>query len=164
MLVHTKKGLFVLCYLALNLPADKLFFMAQINWHDTHAKSLTVGDKVADIVATGMGSWKFIIWQTIIVLIWMALNIIAFIRHWDPYPFILLNLIFSTQAAYAAPIIMMSQNRQADRDRVQAQNDYQTNIEAKQEIEALQIQLNKIETEKLDKIITMLNEMKLQSK
>jgi uncharacterized membrane protein len=138
--------------------------MEQINWHDTHAKSLTVGDKVADIVATGMGSWKFIIWQTIIVLIWMALNIVAFIRHWDPYPFILLNLIFSTQAAYAAPIIMMSQNRQADRDRIQAQNDYQTNIEAKQEIEALQIQLNKIETEKLDKIITMLNEMKLQSK
>jgi uncharacterized membrane protein len=138
--------------------------MEQINWHDTHAKSLTVGDKVADIVATGMGSWKFIIWQTIIVLIWMALNIVAFIRHWDPYPFILLNLIFSTQAAYAAPIIMMSQNRQADRDRIQAQNDYQTNIEAKQEIEALQIQLNKIETEKLDKIITMLNEMKIQSK
>ena len=90
----------------------------------------------------------------------MLLNIVAFIRHWDPYPFILLNLIFSTQAAYAAPIIMMSQNRQADRDRQQALEDYETNVAAKLEIEALQIQLNKIETEKLDKIMEMLIEMK----
>ena len=90
----------------------------------------------------------------------MALNIIGFVQHWDVYPFILLNLIFSTQAAYAAPIIMMSQNRQSERDRIQAQNDYQTNIDAKMEIEALQIQLNKMETEKLDKIIIMLEEMK----
>ncbi len=67
----------------------------------------------------------------------MALNILGVINHWDPYPFILLNLLFSTQAAYAAPIIMMSQNRQSDRDRTQALADYQTNVEAKQEIEAL---------------------------
>ena len=76
------------------------------------------------------------------------------------YPFILLNLIFSTQAAYAAPIIMMSQNRQTERDRVQAQSDYQTNIEAKLEIEALQIHLTNIETQKLDKIIALLEEIK----
>ena len=136
--------------------------MAQKNWHDRHAESLTVGEKVADSVANGMGSWKFIIWQSIFVVCWMILNIIGFIYHWDAYPFILLNLIFSTQAAYAAPIIMMAQNRQADRDRIQAENDYQCNIDAKQEIEALQIQLNKIETEKLDKIIAMLQEMKLK--
>jgi uncharacterized membrane protein len=110
-----------------------------------------------------MGSWKFIIWQTVVVIIWMTLNIIGFIRHWDPYPFILLNLIFSTQAAYAAPIIMMSQNRQSARDRIQAQDDYQTNIDAKREIEALQIHLNKLETEKLDKIIAMLQEMKTKA-
>lgn len=129
-------------------------------WHEKHEETLTVGDRMSDSIASGMGSWKFIIWQTVIVLIWMALNIVGFVRHWDAYPFILLNLIFSTQAAYAAPIIMMSQNRQADRDRIQAQSDYQTNIDAKLEIEALQIQLNKIETEKLDKIIAMLTEMK----
>lgn len=134
--------------------------MAQNNWHEIHEESLSVGDRMADSIAEGMGSWKFIIWQTVVVLVWMALNIVGLIQHWDPYPFILLNLIFSTQAAYAAPIIMMSQNRQADRDRIQAQNDYQTNLEAKQEIEALQIQLNKIETDKLDKIIKMLEEMK----
>jgi len=70
----------------------------------------------------------------------------------------LLNLVFSTQAAYAAPIIMMSQNRQSDRDRVQAQADYQTNIDAKLEIEALAKKLNSLEVDKLDKIIRMLEE------
>lgn len=109
-----------------------------------------------------MGSWRFIIWQTIFVVLWMALNVIGFIYHWDAYPFILLNLIFSTQAAYAAPIIMMSQNRQGERDRMQALEDFRTNQEAKLEIEALQIQLNKIETEKLDKIIQMLEKMNIE--
>ena len=136
--------------------------MAHINWHHKHEQSLTFGDKVADTVANGMGSWNFIIWQSIFVVIWMALNVIGFVRHWDTYPFILLNLIFSTQAAYAAPIIMMAQNRQACRDRLQAENDYQTNLDAKLEIEALQCHLTKIETEKLDKIIMMLEEMKLK--
>jgi len=133
--------------------------MAQ-TWHDKHEQTLGFGDKVADAVANGMGCWKFIIWQTIFVILWMALNITAYVKHWDVYPFILLNLIFSTQAAYAAPIIMMAQNRQSDRDRIQAQNDYQTNIDAKQEIEALQLHLSKIETEKLDKIIIILQEMR----
>lgn len=132
----------------------------QSTWHEKHYETLTVGDKIADSVATGMGSWRFIILQTIFVIIWMTLNIIGFFYHWDAYPFILLNLIFSTQAAYAAPIIMMAQNRQSERDRVQAQEDYRTNFEAKKEIEALQLQLNKLETEKLDKIISMLQELK----
>ena len=130
------------------------------NWHDQHRETLSFGSRVADKVAAGMGSWRFIIIQTIIVIIWMALNFVAFISHWDPYPFILLNLLFSTQAAYAAPIIMMAQNRQNERDRIQAQADYQTNIDAKLEIEALTLKLNQIEVEKLDKIITMLEEMK----
>ena len=134
--------------------------MEKKTWHERHLASLTFGDRIADSVANGMGSWKFIIWQTIIVIFWMAFNVVGFVRHWDVYPFILLNLIFSTQAAYAAPIIMMSQNRQNKRDREQAQNDYQTNTEAKLEIEALQIHLNKLETEKLDKILQMLEEMK----
>ena len=134
--------------------------MSIINWHQKHVATSSIGDRLSDNVAKGMGSWKFIIWQTVIVLIWMMLNVVAFVRHWDPYPFILLNLIFSTQAAYAAPIIMMAQNRQSQRDRIQAENDYLTNVEAKKEIEALQIHLNKIETEKLDIIIKMLQEMK----
>ncbi|MBL7703193.1 MAG: DUF1003 domain-containing protein [Ferruginibacter sp.] len=134
--------------------------MSAKTWLDKHKETLTPGQRIADAVAAGMGSWKFIIWQTIFVMIWMALNVIGFVRHWDAYPFILLNLIFSTQAAYAAPIIMMSQNRQSERDRLQAQDDYQCNLEAKQEIESLQMQLNKIETDKLDKIMAMLEEMR----
>ncbi len=134
--------------------------MASNTWHEKHESQLNFGQRLSDKIAGGMGSWKFIIWQTIIVIIWMSLNIIAFVNHWDPYPFILLNLIFSTQAAYAAPIIMMAQNRQSQRDRIQADNDYHTNLEAKKEIEDLQIHLSKIETEKLDKIIALLQEMK----
>ena len=127
--------------------------MENKTWHQKHKDSLSFGDRLADKVANGMGSWAFIIWQSIIVVMWMILNVVGFIQHWDVYPFILLNLIFSTQAAYAAPIIMMSQNRQNQRDREQAQHDYQTNIDAKKEIEALQLQLSKIENEKLDKIL-----------
>ena len=134
--------------------------MAQKNWHEKHVETSTFGQRIADAVANGMGSWHFIIIQTLFVIVWMALNVVGWVYHWDVYPYILLNLIFSTQAAYAAPIIMMAQNRQNQRDRMHAQEDYQTNIEAKLEIEALQKQLNKLETEKLDKIIVMLNEMK----
>jgi len=130
------------------------------NWHAKHFETLSFGGKIADSVAKGMGSWRFIIIQTILVLLWMGLNLVGFIYHWDVYPFILLNLVFSTQAAYAAPIIMMSQNRQNDRDRLHAEEDYKTNVDAKKEIEALSIILKTIEVEKLDKIIIMLQELK----
>lgn len=132
----------------------------QKTWHEKHRSSLSFGGRIADAVAKGMGSWRFIILQTVIVVIWMALNLIGFIYHWDAYPFILLNLLFSTQAAYAAPIIMMSQNRQNERDRMHAEADYKTNTDAKLEIEALSIMLKTLEVEKLDKIITMLEEIK----
>jgi len=118
----------------------------------------TFGERLADSVAQGMGSWTFIIVQSIIVITWMALNVIGFIYHWDEYPFILLNLVFSTQAAYAAPIIMMSQNRSADRDRKHAEADYQTNIQAKDDIEQLMKTLHNIDVDKLDKIISLLTE------
>lgn len=130
------------------------------NWHENHAETLSFGSRLADAVAAKMGSWNFIIIQSIFVIVWMGLNLTAYVHHWDVYPFILLNLVFSTQAAYAAPIIMMAQNRQNERDRIQALSDYQTNKDAKLEIEALTIKLDKIETEKLDKIIKMLEEMK----
>ena len=132
----------------------------QKTWHERHISELGFSQRLADAVANGMGSWRFIIIQTVLVLFWMGLNVVGFMSHWDVYPFILLNLLFSTQAAYAAPIIMMSQNRQNERDRIQAQADYQTNLDAKQEIETLQRQLNSIEVDKLDKIIKMLEEIK----
>lgn len=88
---------------------------------------LTLGQRVADDVAAGMGSWRFIIIQSVLLTFWVILNVTAWIRHWDPYPFILLNLLFSTQAAYAAPLILLSQNRQADTDRIKAEHDYRVN-------------------------------------
>ena len=128
-------------------------------WHDKHKDSLGFGQRLADSVANGMGSWRFIIIQTTIVVVWMLLNVIAFAYKWDLYPFVLLNLVFSTQAAYAAPIIMMAQNRQGERDRAQADADYKTNCEAKAEIEELLTKLNSIEIDKLDKILDILQRM-----
>lgn len=125
-------------------------------WHEQHKESLSYGQRIADSVAKNMGSWRFIIIQTVLVLCWMSLNIFAYLNHFDPYPFILLNLLFSTQAAYAAPIIMMAQNRQEDRDRIQALSDYATNKKAEGEIETLQKDLSRIEIEKLDKILEIL--------
>ena len=122
-------------------------------------EKLSLGQRLADSVAAGMGSWKFIIIQTIIVFLWVITNLFVCIYRWDPYPFILLNLLFSTQAAYAAPIIMMSQNRQSQRDRENAENDYLVNKESKKEIEEIIIKLNSIELDKLDKIITLLDEL-----
>jgi len=125
-------------------------------WHQKHREKSSFGEHLADAVATGMGSWRFIIIQTIIVLIWMMANVVGFVYHWDIYPFILLNLVFSTQAAYAAPIIMMAQNRQSERDRHHADEDFRTNVEAKREIEELLERLNTIEIDKLDKILALL--------
>ena len=105
---------------------------------------LTSGQKIADAVAATMGSWRFIIIQTTILLFWIALNVTAWIQHWDPYPFILLNLALSFQAAYAAPFIMMSQNRQQDVDRKEAAADYQINIKAELEIELLHQKLDEL--------------------
>lgn len=81
-------------------------------------RPMTFGQRAADSIANSMGSWAFIIAQSIFVGAWIILNFIAFAKHWDPYPFILLNLLFSTQAAYSAPIIMMSQNRAAQKDHI----------------------------------------------
>ena len=117
---------------------------------------LTTGQRVADKITKAMGSWIFIITQTVFIAIWIALNLTAWVNRWDPYPFILLNLLFSTQAAYAAPIIMMAQNRQAQRDRLQTRYDLETDRAAKKEIEALQKSLSRIELEKLDKIMEIL--------
>lgn len=130
-----------------------------MDWHKVHLETRSFGQRLADKVASGMGSWKFIIWQSIIVILWMMLNVFAFCFHWDPYPFILLNLLFSTQAAYAAPIIMMSQNRAAERDRANAEADYKVNIDSKKEIEEIIIKLNNIEIQKLNKMMEIVEEM-----
>lgn len=102
---------------------------------------LTRGQRIADRFATVMGSWPFIIIQSVILAIWVTLNVIAWIAHWDPYPFILLNLMLSFQAAYAAPIIMMSQNRQTEKDRLEAHHDYEINLKAEEEVRVIMAHL-----------------------
>src|ERR1700730_16407006 len=104
------------------------------NVNDAVEQISTFGERASDAFASTMGSWKFIIIQSFILMIWIALNLTAYIMHWDPYPFILLNLALSLEAAYAAPIIMMSQNRQADKDRLAAEEDYHVNTKAEEEL------------------------------
>lgn len=125
-------------------------------------QGLTLGQRIADTVAATMGSWTFIVIQSTILALWIALNITAYVKRWDPYPFILLNLALSFQAAYAAPFIMMSQNRQQDIDRKAAENDHQINIKAELEIELLHQKLDQLrETEVLylTKAVTELTEL-----
>jgi uncharacterized membrane protein len=105
---------------------------------------LSSGQRIADQVAATMGSWRFIIIQTTVLIVWIILNITAYVQHWDPYPFILLNLALSFQAAYAAPFIMMSQNRQQDVDRKNAADDYHINIKAELEIELVHQKLDQL--------------------
>jgi uncharacterized membrane protein len=128
------------------------------NWHDLHIAKSTTGERIADLVASFIGSWTFIIIQSVIFVIWVIVNTIWLLERyqWDPYPFILFNLFMSAEAAYSSPLILMSQNRQADRDREQAQHDYDTNVAAKEEIETILRELGRIEQEKLDQILALL--------
>ena len=125
------------------------------NPNQVDAAQRTVGERVADRFAIVMGSWAFIIIQSVILCIWVALNVMAWIRHWDPYPFILLNLALSFQAAYAAPIIMMSQNRQAAKDRLEAHLDFEVNTKAETELELVLRHLE-AQNEALTRILTRL--------
>ena len=107
------------------------------NLNEILAEEQTFGQRAADWTTSIMGSWSFIVVQSLVIVVWVVLNMVAWTRHWDPYPFILLNLFMSLQAAYTAPIIMMSQNSQAMRDRLEAHNDYLINQKAEEEIRAI---------------------------
>jgi uncharacterized membrane protein len=124
----------------------KKFFLPPIYKHEhppirdvneIYKEKLTIGQIFADRVAKIIGSWNFILIQSFLISIWIVLNFAAFIYHWDPYPFILLNLFLSLQAAYTAPIIMMSQNRLAEKDRIEAHNDYMVNTKSEEEIRVM---------------------------
>ena len=121
-----------------------------------------MGQKIADTVAATMGSWRFIIIQSIILMFWIALNVTAYVQQWDPYPFILLNLALSFQAAYAAPFIMMSQNRQQDIDRKSAENDYQINIKAELEIELLHQKIDQLRETEVLQLTQAVNDLTAQ--
>lgn len=127
---------------------DRFGKMRQRFSHPVHARyhgdSAPLGIRLANAITGFMGSWIFLIIQTILVGFWIALNIVAWFKHFDPYPFILLNLAFSTQAAYAAPLILMAGNVAAAKDRELWDNDYATNQKAYAKIEELEQQIRAV--------------------
>ncbi|MDM1347057.1 DUF1003 domain-containing protein [Myroides marinus] len=125
------------------------------NIQDVMESKLTIGQKIADKVAAFGGSWTFIITFFTFLIIWMAINIWVFTaKPFDPYPFILLNLILSCLAAIQAPIIMMSQNRQEQKDRQRNEHDYKINLKAELEIKLL--------SEKIDHLLVHQNKKLLE--
>lgn len=114
---------------------------------------LSVGQRLADKVAQFGGSWTFIIFFAFILAMWVGINMIWVARAFDPYPFIFLNLVLSMLAAVQAPIIMMSQNRQAARDRLDAEHDYEVNLKAEIEIMALHEKLDQMRSNELKALI-----------
>ena len=115
------------------------------------------GERIADIVTATVGSWRFIIIQSCLLAIWICLNVTAWIQHWDPYPFILLNLALSFQAAYATPFILMSQNRQSTIDREKAQQDLDCDLKAELEIELLHKKLDSLREQEIGDLKKQLN-------
>jgi len=148
---HTHAAIDVLVELGGRLRDNDSLFrnMASRNVNEVDEEQMTWGQRVADKVADTIGSWPFIIIQSIILAIWITLNVIASINHWgwawDVYPFILLNLALSFQAAYSGPVIMMSQNRQSAKDRLAAEIDHDVNTKAELEINNLMRRMDELE-------------------
>ena len=122
----------------LNLPAD-----SQISARPENDR-ITLGQRAADAIARFAGSWAFIFSFTGVLVAWMVINVILAAKAFDPYPFILLNLVLSCVAAIQAPLIMMSQNRQEEKDRRRAENDYKVNLKTEIMIEDLYDKLNAV--------------------
>ncbi|HYB00886.1 MAG TPA: DUF1003 domain-containing protein [Ktedonobacteraceae bacterium] len=128
-------------------PTFKHDHPAVVNVNEVADERLTLGQKIADKVAAAMGSWRFIIIQASILAIWIVINTIQlFFKPFDPYPYILLNLALSFQAAFAAPFIMISQNRQAEKDRLMAESDYHCNVKGEEETRNLMDHLDHQDT------------------
>ena len=124
-------------------------------------KQLTIGQKAADKIASFGGSWPFLFLFAFALFLWIFYQtIVAHNKGFDPYPYILLNLFLSCLAAIQAPVIMMSQNRQAHKDRLQADHDYEINLKAEQEIEHIQAELDSIKQAQNLDVIKSLEEIK----
>jgi uncharacterized membrane protein len=122
-----------------------------------HQRALTFGERLADRVASFGGSWTFLICFAAVLLFWVGLNSIMMSQAFDPYPYILLNLFLSMLASVQAPIIMMSQNRHAAKDRVDAAHDYEVNLKAEIEIMALHEKLDEMRNKDLAELLRQLS-------
>jgi len=131
-MANTKKG----NYFSEGIKKTEDVITKTIKLPFNHTK-LTFGQKAADALAKWAGSWTFIISFFIFLSLWMTMNLFMWVKQWDPYPFILLNLVLSCLAAIQAPIILMSQNRAAQRDRQRAEYDYAVNRKAEKQIERI---------------------------
>ena len=118
-----------------------------------HEGAMTFGDKLADQVASFGGSWKFLILFAVFIAAWVLLNSVMLVGGFDPYPYILLNLFMSMLASIQAPVIMMSQNRQAVKDRLAAAHDYEVNLKAEIEIMALHEKLDEMRAKDLAELL-----------
>lgn len=126
------------------------------NINEVHEETLSFGDRLSDKIADVAGSWAFILSFVIVLMSWIATNSVHLLfRQFDPYPFILLNLVLSCVAALQAPIIMMSQNRQETKDRLRAEHDYEIDLKAEILIEEVLNRLSKLE-DRQQKIIELL--------
>ncbi len=126
------------------------------NTNVEHDQALTFGEKLADRVASFGGSWTFMIIFAAVLLFWVVLNSLMLSKGFDPYPYILLNLFLSMLASIQAPIIMMSQNRQAAKDRLDAAHDYEVNLKAEIEIMALHEKLDEMRSKDLVELLRQL--------
>jgi len=121
-----------------------------------HAEQMTLGDRLADRLADMAGSWRFILGFLGLILLWITVNSFLLLSGaWDPYPFILLNLVLSLLAGLQAPVIMMSQNRQEDKDRIRAEHDYEVNLKAEMEIEQLHQKLDLLRETQWQELVQM---------
>lgn len=125
------------------------------NWHKAHKARLSMGDRAADKLRNGMGSWKFVFGFLLFMAIWAGLNTYGLVNHWDEYPFILLNLMLSMVAGLQGAILLIAAKRADAVNAVMAEHDYQTNIEAKQEVEEL-MEMHKKQLKHLDEILAIL--------
>ncbi len=120
--------------------------MKKVAKKNCFSERLTFGQKASDKLTYFCGSWKFIISLFIFMFLWAGVNVIGMFEHWDPYPFILLNFVLSSLAAMQSPIILMSQKRTEERDRIKAERDYIVNRKAEREVEHIQKELDTIRT------------------
>lgn len=121
-------------------------------------KPLTFGQRLADKLASKVGSWGFLIGQSTILAGWITCNSIPGLPHWDESPFILLNLVFSFASAYTAPVVLMSQNRQSEEDRENASHNYQVTLQAAQNLELLHEKLDADYSKKLDELAALIKQ------
>ncbi|WP_226889112.1 DUF1003 domain-containing protein [Nostoc sp. MG11] len=125
---------------------------------DTSTENLTCGQRLADKLAAQVGSWGFLIGQSVVLAGWVGLNAIPGVPHWDESPFMMLNLVFSFASAYTAPVVLMSQNRQSEIDRKKVEIDHQVNLRAGQNIELLHEKLNDLHTQQLNELTQIVKE------